>query len=68
MQKYLLTIVALAAGAGAVYGGFLAGSAFTADHYQRVALSRGFGELDGKTLQFVWAEPIGLNLPASVTK
>ena len=67
MQKPLLILAAFAVTAGAAYGGFLAGSAFTADHYQRVAISRGFGTLDEETLAFAWAESYAMKMPPHAT-
>lgn len=63
MNKTLLILAAFAVTAGAAYGGFLAGSAYTSDHYQRVAISRGFGTLDEQTLAFSWSESLALKLP-----
>lgn len=68
MQKHLLILAAFAITAGAAYGGFLGGSAFTADHYQRVAISRGFGTLDEETLAFAWSDSYAAKLPKGVTK
>jgi len=69
MPTKIIIIAALfAVTTGAAYGGFLAGSAYTADHYQRVAISRGFGTLDEKTLAFGWTESLAMKLPTNATK
>ena len=68
MQKTFLILAAFAVTAGAAYGGFLGGAAYTADHYQRVAISRGFGTLDEQTLAFAWSESWSMKLPKNVTK